>query len=813
LEIGVARVTTDGKHLAIGESPFRVRGVTYGSFSHRLDGHAYPDPELLERDLVAIANAGLNTIRTYTVPPPELLELAAEQGLRVMVGLQYHDWRLEHGSGRSASRRILDAGRAAVETAMELCADNPAVLAVAVGNEIPVDLIRVHGIASVEKTLERLILDVHAADPGMLATYVSFPTTEFLEVGGQDFVSFNVFLEHPDALHRYLNHLQVVAGAKPLLVAELGLAGAIHGLDRQAESIRAQLDAVDLAGCAGATVFSWTDDWAVADEPIDGWGFGITTRDREPKPALSVVEQWARRRTPDALREFWPPVSVIVCAYNEERRIEECLSSLFVSDYPDLEVIVCDDGSTDDTLRIARQFPFKVLELGHGGLSRARNAGLEAATGEIIAYLDADAACHPDWPYYIALSLEDGVAATGGPNLPFPRAGLIERAVAVSPGAPMEVLLTESRAEHVPGCNMAYRRGALEGIGGFDPIYTSAGDDVDVCWKLLDAGEEIGFAPAAQVLHHRRDTIRGYLRQQRGYGRAERLLAGAHRHRFNRLGQARWTGFVYNGARLLPSLLRPVVYHGYQGMAPFQPVAARPAEQAAGVMTAVLPLILPLAGIGLILGVLSSWWLLLPALTVLFIVAHAALTAAGLAVDRGEPQPVRLRMLVGLLHALQPFVRWWGRLVTRHNGNGRPRSTAEWNGDRMTWLHALEQELKSAKCAVRVGGPRQTWDLAARTWLGLLEARITTAVAWRWDPRYRIRYVARWGTTALLGGVVLIGVATHPAGWAATAVVVVALIIEGLALRRRVRASLGRTTEGSRVGQTTPPKGDPSPAE
>jgi hypothetical protein len=377
----------------------------------------------------------------------------------------------------------------------------------------------------------------------------------------------------------------------------------------------------------------------------------------------------------------------------------------------------------------------------------------------------------------------------------------------------MEVLLNESRAEHVPGCNMAYKKEALEGVGAFDPIYTSAGDDVDVCWKLLDAGKEIGFAPSAQVMHHRRDSIRGYLTQQRGYGRAERLLAGAHRHRFNRLGQARWTGFVYNGARLLPSLLRPVVYHGYQGMAPFQPVARRPAERAGGVMTAVLPLGLPVAAMGLLLSSLSPWWLLLPALMILVTVTHGALTAAGLEVDRTEPHPVRLRMVVGLLHVVQPFVRWWGRLITRHDGNGRSRPAPAWDGDRTAWLRALEQELKSAKCAVRIGAPRQTWDLAARTGLGLAEARITTAVAWRWDPRYRIGYTARWGTIALLGVAAVVGVATQPVGWAAIAAVAAGLAVELLMLQRRVRASLVRTTEGSQVGQTTPPKGDPTPTE
>ena len=75
--------------------------------------------------------------------------------------------------------------------------------------------------------------------------------------------------------------------------------------------------------------------------------------------------------------------------------------------------------------------------------------------------------------------------------------------------------------------------------------------------------------------HHRRATVRAYLRQQRNYGRSERMVATRHRHRFNRLGQATWSGFLYGGQRVLPSLLRPIVYHGYQGHAPFQTVIGR----------------------------------------------------------------------------------------------------------------------------------------------------------------------------------------------------------------------------------------------
>src|SRR6185436_7839942 len=142
-------------------------------------------------------------------------------------------------------------------------------------------------------------------------------------------------------------------------------------------------------------------------------------------------------------------------------------------------------------------------------------------SGEIVAYLDGDAHCHPEWPYHLALALEEpGVVAAGGPNLPVLDAGFAERVVAACPGGPMHVLLSDDRAEHIPGCNMAIRRDALSAVGGFDSAFVSAGDDVDVCWKLLDRGGQIAFAPAAQVRHHRRASFAGYLKQQFGYGRS-----------------------------------------------------------------------------------------------------------------------------------------------------------------------------------------------------------------------------------------------------------------------------------------------------
>ncbi len=176
----------------------------------------------------------------------------------------------------------------------------------------------------------------------------------------------------------------------------------------------------------------------------------------------------------------------------------------------------------------------------------ARNLGMRAATGEIVAYLDDDARPDPDWLRYLALHFEcHPHAAVGGPNIPPPEDGAIARCVAASPGGPIHVLVADDLAEHIPGCNMAVRRDRLKAIDGFDPRYRIAGDDVDLCWRIQDSGHTIGFSPAAMVWHHRRSSLRAYLRQQYMYGKAEALLHESWPERYNRLGHLSWTGRVY----------------------------------------------------------------------------------------------------------------------------------------------------------------------------------------------------------------------------------------------------------------------------
>src|SRR5262249_12326847 len=174
--------------------------------------------------------------------------------------------------------------------------------------------------------------------------------------------------------------------------------------------------------------------------------------------------------------------------------------------------------------------------------------GLHASTGAIVAYTDSDCVADPDWLTLLVHQLErTGAAAVGGPNLS-PEDGPTATCVGASPGQPTHVLESDQVAEHIPGCNMAFRREALEWIRGFDPQFKKAGDDVDVCWRLQQAGRWITFAPGAFVWHHRRQNVKTYLKQQGASGRAEARWPFKPPSRSTGRGEGRWRGALYGAA-------------------------------------------------------------------------------------------------------------------------------------------------------------------------------------------------------------------------------------------------------------------------
>jgi hypothetical protein len=274
-------------------------------------------------------------------------------------------------------------------------AGHPAVLCYAVGNEIPASVVRWYGKARVERFIGRLCAAVKSEDPGALVTYVNFPTTEYLDLPFLDFVAFNVYLETKDQLNSYLARLQILADERPLVMTELGLDSRRNGEARQAESLDWQIATAFESGCVGSFVFAWTDEWFRGGNDITDWDFGLTTRDRQPKQALSCVST-RFANVPFCADRRWPRISVAVCSYNGGRTIGETLAALEDLDYPDYEVIVVDDGSTDGTIAVAESWRdrFTQLRVLPNGMNRGKGYsvrhGSMVARGAIILFTDAD---------------------------------------------------------------------------------------------------------------------------------------------------------------------------------------------------------------------------------------------------------------------------------------------------------------------------------------------------------------------------------------------------------------------------------------
>jgi len=240
-------------------------------------------------------------------------------------------------------------------------------------------------------------------------------------------------------------------------------------------------------------------------------------------------------------------VSVAVCTLDRAKVLAGCLDALAAQSPvpPGMEVLVIDNGSTDDTEAVVAGHPCarRVVEPTRG-LSHARNTALREATGDVVAFLDDDARPEPGWAASVAAAAErwPDAGAIGGPVVlewlaPRPSwlGPELERWYSGRALGDAPRLLGER--EHPVGANLAIRRAAALEVGGFSPELGRVGaalgseEEVDLLRRLRGAGWEVAWEPAASVRHlvePERMTVRWLLRRAWAQGRSDVVMASRH---------------------------------------------------------------------------------------------------------------------------------------------------------------------------------------------------------------------------------------------------------------------------------------------
>jgi glycosyltransferase involved in cell wall biosynthesis len=217
-------------------------------------------------------------------------------------------------------------------------------------------------------------------------------------------------------------------------------------------------------------------------------------------------------------------LSVVVCTYNGEDDIRECLTALTEQDFDQrYEIIVVDDGSTDSTVeqaRLVKDERIRIISKSQNeGLSAARNSGWEKAEGEIVAYIDDDAVATSEWVRQIYEKYDEDVHGVGGYPESYHDDIYGEYEVARTR------LIYGPNAENVEGAggmNMSFRREVLSEISGFDEQFTHIGDDSDINRRLINNGKKLVVDPSIIVHHKFPTTFTGFCRAKfhRGLGEA-----------------------------------------------------------------------------------------------------------------------------------------------------------------------------------------------------------------------------------------------------------------------------------------------------
>lgn len=268
-----------------------------------------------------------------------------------------------------------------------------------------------------------------------------------------------------------------------------------------------------------------------------------------------------RRRPVPTLLDDRPLVSIVVPAYNEGVVLENCVRSIVATGYERTEILVVDDGSTDDTpavmAELGREFPqIRMIRQANAGKGAALNHGARLSTGDVLVFVDADSQFHEDTLHHMLEGFDDEkVGAVCGDDRPVNLDRVLTRLLTVishiGTGLVRRSLSLLGCLPIVSGNSGAFRRDVFEEVGGFDEH--TVGEDLELTWRVHRAHRQVRFAPRALVLAESPSTLLGLWKQRVRWARGLLETTG---RRAGMVGNPRYGMF---GAYLLFNTLTMIV--------------------------------------------------------------------------------------------------------------------------------------------------------------------------------------------------------------------------------------------------------------
>ena len=252
-----------------------------------------------------------------------------------------------------------------------------------------------------------------------------------------------------------------------------------------------------------------------------------------------------------------PFVSIVIPAFNSSSTLGMTIDSCLLQDYPKdrFEVIVVDDGSTDNTADLVKKFPVKYLYQKKSGPAQARNNGWRGSKGEWVCFIDADCIPSKDWASrLVGHADKHGVGAVAGSYDAEGSVFLLDKFIHHEirfrhSGMPIYI-------NSFGTYNVTIKRDVLEELKGFDPLYSHAsGEDSDLSYRIIKAGHRIYFEKRALVSHKNILKLRKYIAVQFRHGYWRMRLYRKNITMIARDEYGYWKDFVEAGLVILSMLL------------------------------------------------------------------------------------------------------------------------------------------------------------------------------------------------------------------------------------------------------------------